>query len=83
MKIKILILLLSLGFGASAQTYTNVGSNGLQRKVSGSDTTFRHNLGSAGFLYTKSFDLTAFRMEGQNSLPLNIVGWDKQIMYKY
>ena len=37
----------------------------------------------AFFQKTKSFDLTAFRMEGQNSLPLNIVGWDKQIMYKY
>ena len=37
----------------------------------------------AFFQKTKSFDLTAFRMEGQNSLPLNIVGWDKQIIYKY
>lgn len=37
----------------------------------------------AFFQKTKSFDLTPFRMEGQNSLPLNIVGWDKQIIYKY
>ena len=35
------------------------------------------------FQKTKSFDLTPFRIEGQNSIPLNIDGWDEQIIYEY
>lgn len=53
MKIKLLILIMLLGLGANAQ-YTNVGANGIQRQVVAGDTTFRHNLGAAGFIYTKS-----------------------------
>jgi len=53
MKIKLLIILMALGLGASAQ-YTNVGANGVQRQIVSGDSTFRWNLGSAGFLYGKS-----------------------------
>ncbi len=32
---------------------------------------------------TFSFDLTPLQIKGQNSVPLNIEGWNKQIIYKY
>ena len=53
MKIKLLILLLIASIGASAQ-YVNVGANGVQRQIISGDSTFRWNLGAAGFLYGKS-----------------------------
>ncbi len=37
----------------------------------------------AVFQKTKNFDLTPFRIEGQNSISLNIVGWNEQILYEY
>ncbi len=37
----------------------------------------------AVFQKTKSFNLTPFRIEGQNSVPLNIEGWNEQIIYEY
>jgi hypothetical protein len=37
----------------------------------------------AVFDKTVSFDLTPFQLEGQNELPLNIEGWDEQIIYEY
>ena len=37
----------------------------------------------AVFQKTKSSDLTPFRIEGQNSVPLNIEGWNEQIIYEY
>ena len=37
----------------------------------------------AVFQKTKSFELTPFRIEGQNSIPINIVGWNEQIIYEY
>ena len=37
----------------------------------------------AVFQKTKSFDLTPFRIEGQNSVPLNIEGWNEQVIYEY
>ena len=30
-----------------------------------------------------SFDLSAFQIEGQNEIPLNIEGWDEQVVYEY
>lgn len=30
-----------------------------------------------------SFDLTPFQMDGQHTLPLNIDGWNEQIIYGY
>jgi len=53
MKIKLLIMLLIASIGASAQ-YVNVGANGVQRQIVSGDSTFRWNLGAAGFLYGKS-----------------------------
>jgi len=53
LKIKLLAILLTLGIGVNAQ-YTNVGANGWQRQIITGDTTWRANLGSAGFLYQKS-----------------------------
>ena len=32
---------------------------------------------------TKSFDLLPFQISGQNQIPLNILGWNKTIIYKY
>ena len=32
---------------------------------------------------TVSFDLTPFQLDGQNELPLNIEGWNEQIIYEY
>ncbi len=32
---------------------------------------------------TVSFDLTPFQVEGQNEIPLNIEGWNEQIIYTY
>lgn len=32
---------------------------------------------------TVSFDLTPFRIEGQNEVLLNIVGWEEQVIYQY
>lgn len=37
----------------------------------------------AVFDKTISFDLTPFQIDGQNELPLNIEGWDEQIIYEY
>jgi hypothetical protein len=37
----------------------------------------------AVFQKTKSFDLTPFRIEGQNQTTLNIEGWNEQIIYYY
>lgn len=37
----------------------------------------------AVFQKTVSFDLTPFQLEGQNELPLNIEGWNEQIIYEY
>ncbi len=32
---------------------------------------------------TVSFDLTPFQIEGQSEIPLNIEGWNEQIIYTY
>lgn len=32
---------------------------------------------------TVSFDLIPFRIEGQNEAPLNITGWEEQVIYQY
>lgn len=32
---------------------------------------------------TVSFDLTPFRVEEQNEILLNIVGWEEQVIYQY
>lgn len=37
----------------------------------------------AAFEKTVSFDLTPFQIDGQNELPLNIDGWNEQIIYEY
>jgi hypothetical protein len=37
----------------------------------------------AVFQKTVSFDLTTFQIEGQNKVPLNIEGWNQQIIYEY
>ncbi len=37
----------------------------------------------AVFQKTVSFDLTPFQLDGQNELPLNIEGWNEQIIYNY
>lgn len=38
---------------------------------------------SSYFSKTVSFDLITFQIDGQNKLPLNIDGWNKQIIYNY
>lgn len=38
---------------------------------------------AASFEVDISFDLTAFQIEGQNEIPLQIEGWDEQVMYEY
>ena len=35
------------------------------------------------FQKTISFNLIPFQIKGQNQLPLNIEGWNKQIIYEY
>ena len=37
----------------------------------------------AVFQKSISFDLTPFQIEGQNEVPLNIEGWNEQIIYEY
>lgn len=37
----------------------------------------------AVFQKTISFDLTPFRIDGQNEIPLNIEEWDEQMVYEY
>lgn len=37
----------------------------------------------AVFQKTVSFDLGPFQLHAQNELPLNIEGWNEQIIYKY
>lgn len=37
----------------------------------------------AYFQKTVSFDLTPFQIDGQNEIPLNIDGWNEQIIYEY
>lgn len=37
----------------------------------------------AVFQKTVSFDLTPFQLDVQNELPLNIEGWNEQIIYEY
>jgi hypothetical protein len=37
----------------------------------------------AVFQKTISFNLIPFQIKGQNQLPLNIEGWNEQIIYKY
>jgi len=37
----------------------------------------------ATFQKTVSFDLTPFQINGQNELPLNIEGWNEQVVYEY
>lgn len=37
----------------------------------------------AVFQKTISFDLIPFQIESQNKLPLNIEGWNEQIIYEY
>ncbi|WP_188458398.1 hypothetical protein [Psychroflexus planctonicus] len=38
---------------------------------------------AASFEVDISFDLTAFQIEGQNEIPLQIEGWDEQVVYEY
>ncbi len=38
---------------------------------------------AAYFEKTVSFDLVPFQIEGQNEVPLNIVGWEEPIIYQY
>ena len=42
-----------------------------------------NELCQAVFQKTVSFDLTPFQIDGQNELPLNIDGWNEQIIYEY
>ena len=37
----------------------------------------------AVFEITKSFDLTPFQISSQDQVPLNIEGWDAQVIYEY
>ncbi|MFO7823627.1 MAG: hypothetical protein R6V72_06785 [Cyclobacterium sp.] len=38
----------------------------------------------AGFFHkTLSFDLTPFRIDGQNQVPIYIEAWDERIVYEY
>ena len=42
-----------------------------------------NDLCEAFFKKTVSFDLTPFQIDGQSELPLNIDGWNEQIIYEY
>ena len=42
-----------------------------------------NELCQAAFEKTVSFDLTPFQIDGQSELPLNIDGWNEQIIYEY
>ena len=37
----------------------------------------------ANFIKTVSFDLVPLQLDGQDILPLNIYGWNKQVIYEY
>jgi len=37
----------------------------------------------AYFIKTVSFDLTPLQIDGQNIVPLNIYGWNEQVIYEY
>lgn len=37
----------------------------------------------AVFQKTVAFDLSSFQIDGQNQIPLNIEGWNEQIIYEY
>jgi len=52
MKLKLLLIILLASIGVNAQTFTNFNAYGLQRKIVGSDTTWRFvGSGSNGFRY--------------------------------
>lgn len=63
----------------STNDYYNVFP--LQRAVKVKLTN--NQLCQAVFQEIISFDLIPLRIEGQNSIPLNIDGWDMQIAYNY
>lgn len=54
MRFRLLILLMLVSVGASAQTFVAFGSNGIQRRIIGTDTVFRSNGGASGFVYWRS-----------------------------
>ena len=37
----------------------------------------------ANFIKTVSFNLIPLQLEGQDLLPLNIYGWNEQVIYEY
>ena len=37
----------------------------------------------AYFIKTVSFDLKPLQIDGQNIVPLNIYGWNEQLIYEY
>ena len=41
------------------------------------------DLCDANFIKTVSFDLIPLQLEGQDLLPLNIYGWNEQVIYEY
>ena len=41
------------------------------------------DLCEANFIKTVSFDLIPLQLEGQDLLPLNIYGWNEQVIYEY
>ena len=41
------------------------------------------DLCEANFIKTVSFDLIPLQLDGQNLLPLNIYGWNEQVIYEY
>lgn len=55
MKIKLLILLILASIGATAQSWTSFGTGAIQRRIVGSDTTFRWVGSTAGtYVYGRS-----------------------------
>ena len=41
------------------------------------------DLCEANFIKTVSFDLIPLQLDGQDLLPLNIYGWNEQVIYEY